>query len=120
MLGRTIDKLRASLPGGNMGDYKISGLSSSLLAKLGIQEDDLRAVIAVAATEDEVIAWVQRHSDASKYPEINTSLETRTVGRARERAEFLERYPHAVDFPAEMTLFDMLELDDRRSFAGIA
>ena len=37
MIGRTVDKLRATLPGGNIGLYKIDGFSSRLLKAMGIE-----------------------------------------------------------------------------------
>ena len=46
MLARTIDKLRASLPGGHLGAYKMAGFSVRLLEGLGIAEDDLQGVVA--------------------------------------------------------------------------
>ena len=35
MVARTVDKIRATLPGGNIGEYQITGFSSRLLLKLG-------------------------------------------------------------------------------------
>ncbi len=46
MAARTVDKIRATLPGGNLGQYQITGFSSSLLNRLGIVEGLLREAIA--------------------------------------------------------------------------
>jgi len=46
MLAQTVDKLRATLPGGNLGSYRIAGFSAQLLWKLGIEEDALRDDVA--------------------------------------------------------------------------
>jgi hypothetical protein len=43
LLARTIDKIRAHLPDGNPGEYKIPGFSERLLQGLGVSEYDLRA-----------------------------------------------------------------------------
>ncbi len=51
MAARTVDKIRATLPGGNIGEYQITGFSSSLLNALGIPEASLRAAIASAASD---------------------------------------------------------------------
>src|SRR5579863_1375878 len=55
LMPRTIDKLRAQLPGGDTGGYiingKIRGLSGFLLARLGISEDELRDAVAHASSE---------------------------------------------------------------------
>ncbi|MBV8689631.1 MAG: DUF5069 domain-containing protein, partial [Candidatus Eremiobacteraeota bacterium] len=44
MLPRTIDKLRASLPGGNLGPYRIQGFSQRMLDAIGVTEGQLREV----------------------------------------------------------------------------
>lgn len=115
MLARTIDKMRALLPGGNTGAYQIAGFSKRMLDALGIPEDDMQGVVALAATDDEVLAWVQKHSDASKYGEINASLEKITVGDRLDRPEMVAKYPILTTLPPDTTLLRMLELDDAQS-----
>jgi hypothetical protein len=114
MLARTIDKLRATLPGGNPGVYRIAGFSERMLQTLEIPEDDLRSVVALAQSDDEVVAWVHKHSDQTKYEEVNRMLSTPTVGERMDRPDFLARYPIITEkrLPPETTLFEMLELDD--------
>ena len=114
MLARTIDKIRATLPGGNLGVYQIAGFSERLLKALEIPEDDLRSVVALASTDDEVVAWVHKHGNPAKYEEINQSLSAPTVGERMDRPDFLARYPVITQkrLPPEMTLLEMLELDD--------
>lgn len=117
MLARTIDKIRATLPGGNLGAYAIEGFSRRMLDALDIPEDDLRAVIALAQSDDEVVAWVQKHSDASKYDAVNASMEEITVGQRLDRPGYAQKYPVITTLPPETTLLRMLELDDAKSFA---
>ena len=54
MAARTVDKLRATLPGGNIGEYQITGFSSSLLNALEIPETALRAAIARAESDEQI------------------------------------------------------------------
>ncbi|MBV9232887.1 MAG: DUF5069 domain-containing protein [Candidatus Eremiobacteraeota bacterium] len=68
MLARTVDKLRATLPGGNLGSYQITGFSSHLLERLGIAEAQLRETIARADSDEAVAAWIRAHSDPATYP----------------------------------------------------
>ncbi|MBV8343523.1 MAG: DUF5069 domain-containing protein [Candidatus Eremiobacteraeota bacterium] len=117
MLARTVDKLRATLPGGNIGAYQITGFSSRLLLKLGIAEALLRDVIARAGGDAEVAAWVREHSDPSAYADINAGFEQMTVGERLGDAEFVKRYPIARTVPPETRRIDMLAADDAESFA---
>jgi hypothetical protein len=116
MLARTIDKIRATLPGGNIGAYRIRGFSGQLLERIGIQEDDLRAVVSLASSDDDVLAWVKKHSDPSKYAQINAEFESQTVGQ--RQPDYFERYPLAKTLPPETPLLRVLELDDAQSFAA--
>jgi hypothetical protein len=120
MLARTIDKVRASLPGGNLGEYRVRGFSSQLLDALGVHEDDLRAVVALANSDDEVVAWVRKHSDASKYQGINATFEAETVGRRLSLPDYLEKYPLAKTLPPETPHLRALEIDDATSFGTSA
>jgi hypothetical protein len=117
MLGRTIDKLRATLPGGNPGPYYIRGFSATLLEQLGIDEETLRGVVAQAHDDGEVAAWVREHSDPSRYDGINAILQKRTIGDRIDDPEWRERYPIASSLPREMPLVEMLDYDDRAMFA---
>jgi hypothetical protein len=117
MLARTIDKLRATLPGGNLGAYKIAGFSERMLQALGIPEDDLRAVIALAKDDDEVLGWVRKHSGPVKYDEVNASLEATKVADRLDRPDMLKKYPVLETLPPEEPLLRMLDADDALSFA---
>ena len=116
MAARTVDKLRATLPGGNIGEYQITGFSSSLLNALGIAESVLRKVIAQASSDEEVASWIREHSDSSRYGEINAKLEGRTVGERLNDEEFLRRYPSARNLPPETSRLDHLIADDAEAF----
>jgi hypothetical protein len=117
MAARTVDKIRATLPGGNIGDYQITGFSSSLLNALGIAEGVLRKVIGGAQSDAEVAAWIQEHTSPERYAEINAKLEGRTVGERLNDPEFLRRYPSARNLPPETSRLDHLIADDAEAFA---
>ncbi|HET9097918.1 MAG TPA: DUF5069 domain-containing protein [Candidatus Baltobacteraceae bacterium] len=116
-LARTIDKICASLPGGNLGSYQIAGFSKRMLDALGVHEDDLRAVVTLASGDEDVLAWVRKHSDPSKYGEINAYLQSQTVAERKEKPELLAKYPALKSLPPETPVLRMLELDDAQSFA---
>lgn len=119
MLARTIDKIRATLPGGNLGPYRMAGFSERLLEALGIPEDDLRTVVARAVSDEEVVAWVQERTDPSAYETLNERLAHRTIAHQAKNPEFFDRYPIIKErnLPPETTLFEMLEIDDAAMYA---
>lgn len=118
MAARTVDKLRATLPGGNIGEYQITGFSSSLLNALEIPEALLRAAIAHAASDAEVADWIREHSNPQTYDEINAKIEGRTIGERLNDPAFIARYPLAKRLPPETSRLDMLIADDAEAFAN--
>ena len=118
MMARTVDKIRATLPGGNLGSYQITGFSSRLLERLGIVESQLREAIAHARSDDEVAAWIRERSDPAKYSEINAGFERLTIGERLGDPEFVARYPVVKRLPPEASRLDMLIADDQESFAN--
>jgi hypothetical protein len=116
MAARTVDKLRATLRGGNIGEYQITGFSSSLLNALGISEAVLRKVVAQAESDAEIAAWIREHSDPERYAEINAKLAARTVGERLNDPEFLRRYPSARNLPPQTSRLDHLIADDAEAF----
>ncbi len=115
VIPRTIDKLRATLPGGNIGDYKIEGLSGMLLERIGVTEDDMRKAVAEAKTDEDVAVWLRSHAQAAKYAEANEYLSKRKIDDTKDPAALRKRY-HVEERPEIVTLFDMLDADDREAF----
>jgi hypothetical protein len=106
MAARTVDKMRATLPGGNIGSYQITGLRSRLLERLGIVESALREAVANAASDDAVARWIAAHSETGRYAEINAALDP----------EFVARYPVARRLAPGASRLDLLIEDDKEAF----
>lgn len=113
MLARTIDKLRASLPGGNMGPYRIApGFSERLLQIIGCSEEELRDVVARAKSDDDVVAWVGTRIDKDKLERYNERASKRAIGDVDDLEDFAKRYPVVKDMSHDTPIFDMLDKDD--------
>lgn len=113
---RTIDKMRAKLPGGNLGIYKIDGTSRRLLDAIGVREEDLQAAVARSRSEEDVAAWLRENADRSKFDEINRVLSARSYDDIQDKERFDKNYPHA-KASGKKLLFDLLELDDQAMFS---
>ena len=116
MMPRTIDKLRAQLPGGALGQYHIDGFSRRLLEAIGVTEEQLQDVVAHAASDNDVAAWLREHVDTSKYGEINQRLSNRSYDDVVDKEAFHKKYPHAAG-STKKRLFDLMDEDDAASFA---
>lgn len=121
VLARTIDKMRAQLPGGNPGEYFINnqmlGVSGYLLQRLDIDEHALREAVRHAADEQEVVDWVRSRTDTSQYPAINDTLRRIKPKHAQNPAFFAELYAETLaQNPDLIFTLDVIEADDRRVF----
>ncbi len=121
LMPRTIDKLRAQLPGGDPGIYfingKIKGISGYLLERLGISEADLLESVRLAPTEDDVAAWLRERTDASQYPAINATLRRIKPKHAEDEAYFRSEYAETMQEHPELEfIVDIVDADDRRRF----
>jgi hypothetical protein len=120
MLARSIDKVRAQLPGGTPGVYVTGrGLTKVLFGMLGVTHDHFRDAVASAHSDDDVVRWVHEQSDATRYSEINDRLARWTLAdNPPERWDIIDRlYPNRPVGPREaVNVFDMLDNDDREMF----
>jgi hypothetical protein len=118
MLPRMIDIARAKLPGGNIGTYQIGrGMSGLVLGHLGIGVDEFVECVQ-AATSDEGVA--------ARFCGVRTEAENRMLNMRLRRATVadvpadlrpsFERF-YGADLPPTRRVFDVLEEDDRRTFA---
>ncbi|MDQ2663178.1 MAG: DUF5069 domain-containing protein [Candidatus Eremiobacteraeota bacterium] len=113
---RTIDKLRASLPGGNLGEYQMAGFSQRMFDGLGISEETLRQVVADAQDDADVERWMLANVDLAAYADGNEALAARKLGDT-DREWFLTRYPVSAAMPDTTPLFDVIVADDREMFS---
>jgi hypothetical protein len=121
LMPRTIDKLRAQLPGGDPGGYfingPIKGISGYLLERLGIREDELLAIIRQAGSEEEVAAWLRARTDSSQYPLINQTLRRIKPKHAEDEAHFRREYAAVLaERPDLRFIVEIVDADDRRLF----
>jgi hypothetical protein len=121
LLPRTIDKLRAELPGGNLGLYMNhdTGFSAYVVRRLGLDMNDFRAAVAAAFDEEGVAAWLAARIDVSLAPALNAKLESFVVERmsAADQVLVRERHPVMAQRPELTNILDVLEADDDFTFA---
>jgi hypothetical protein len=118
-LPRTIDKMRASLPGGNLAGYVVAmprGMSAYMLKRVGIDLEAMQAVVASAPSEDEVLAWFAEHADLSDVEGLNAKLEALGIARLpeEEQAMVYRIHPGIAERPELTAFFDIFEFDDAR------
>ena len=121
-LPRTIDKMRAALPGGNLGEYNDGhvGMSTTVLKRIGIEPADLQAVVASAKSESEVVDWVRKHGDVSAVQAVHEMVNIRMEDMEPERRQRVQtNYPIHKDVPSGV-LADILEADDAALFSNRA
>jgi len=118
MAARTVDKLRASLPGGNLGSYNVPGFSTQMLEAIGISEDDLRAEVAHASSDAEIAAWLRHRVSAEKIDAFNAAISARRVEHRLSDEAWRKKYPHGAAMPPETPLIDFLAKDDELAFLG--
>ncbi len=119
-LARTIDKLRAELPGGSLGAYlnHDTGFSAWLVRRLGLDMDEFRAVVAGAPDEAAVVEWLVTRVDPSMAPALNAKLESFVVERMSPENQALVRSRHPVmaGRPDLSKILDVIEAEDERAF----
>ena len=117
-LPRTIDKLRAELPGGTMGPYMNHdrGFSAYVVRRLGLEMDELRAAVGAARDEEEVVAWLRERIDRAAVDDTNRKLGSFTSERMTpdDRALLEERHPVLRDRPELTSILDILDAEDAR------
>lgn len=126
MLPRTIDKLRAKLPGGKIGSYTIRGsspllpgFSLVLLEGIGVTDDRLLKIVEHAAVEDEIAHWLRRNADLSSVDILNRRLLRRRIEDvlAVVPQEVITKvYPFTEKMAKTTPMFDVLLEDDRLTF----
>jgi hypothetical protein len=120
LLPRTLDKLRAELPGGNLGEYLNHdiGFSAYVVRRLGLDMGEFREAVANAADEAAVEKWLAARVDAASAPALNEKLETIVVERMSPDDQVLVRRRHPImqNRPHLSKILDILEADDKVTF----
>ncbi|HEY1881703.1 MAG TPA: DUF5069 domain-containing protein [Candidatus Cybelea sp.] len=120
-LARTIDKLRAELPGGSLGAYlnHDTGFSAWVIRRLGLDMDELRTVVAGAPDEAAVARWLATRVDPSTASALNAKLEGFVVERMSPENQALVRGRHPVMAarPDLSKILDVIEADDQQAFS---
>ena len=116
-LPRTIDKMRAELPGGNPGRYFViapRSISGYVLHKLKIDAGEMRAVVARAKSDEDVEAWLRERVDPVAVREVNEKIFGIRLDKLDAEGERLiyENHPEMRGRNDVTTAFDLLEADD--------
>ena len=107
-LPRSIDKFRASLPGGNLAGYTIEGFTGRMLENLGIAPDALQAVVASAKSDEDVASYVREHAVAGGADAWNAYVLNRELYLGN-RAEAIEENPWLAEHPEITKSLDFLQ-----------
>ncbi|HZX67832.1 MAG TPA: DUF5069 domain-containing protein [Candidatus Elarobacter sp.] len=117
---RTIDKLRAEMPGGSIAPYlnDSNGVSNYMCKRVGLDMEDLRAAVVQAADEDEVEVWLRARLDPAAVEEANRKLETLTIERLTPETLALVKRNHPImeQRPELVTFFEIFEADDAATY----
>lgn len=114
-LPRTIDKARATLPGGDLGVYKIEGFTASMLEMFDIPLSEFCAVVAKATSDEDVATFVRGRVDDATIAKWDDFARNR-LPRNGDRAAAIEHYPWLALRPDLILTLDVLEEDDRQMF----
>ncbi|HEY0382739.1 MAG TPA: DUF5069 domain-containing protein [Candidatus Elarobacter sp.] len=115
-LPRTIDKVRATLPGGALGAYNIPGFSEMLLEALSIDAVAFTAAVADAANYEAIAQFVEASTSADRIEAWNAMILAR-LPRNGDRNAAYEAYPWLRQRPDLLLALDVLAEDDRQHFA---
>ena len=107
-LPRSIDKFRASLPGGNLAGYTIEGFTGRMLESLGISPEALRATVAEAKSDEDVAHYVRDHAVAGGAEAWNQWVLNREVYLG-DRAAAVEENPWLAEHPEITLSLDFLQ-----------
>ncbi len=117
-LARSIDKARASLPGGKLGAYHLAFATTWMLEHFGKTVESFVVTVAAASSDDEVAAWLVADCAPDAVATWNAHILARKP-RDGTREAALAVFPWLVDHPHLVTIVDILVEDDRRLFATV-
>ncbi len=114
-LPRSIDKLRATFPGGDLGVYTIAGFTEKMFETLGIPLEDVTNVVRTSSTDAEVAAYVRRRAKPGSTDAWNAWVLGREPKNGN-RTEAITAYPFLAKRPDLRLSLDVLEEEDRQMF----
>ena len=124
ILGRTYDKCCALLAG-NIGEYHFDcPLDNMLFGFKGVKGDDFKAEVEKGASDEEMAKWLDSHGEKKTPEEVKAWSDeveaTNPYHNPEKREWFVEQVkPYRLN-PAETTLFQWLEVDDKASYEKAA
>lgn len=122
-LARTIDKARAALPGGVLGEYRIgaaetSTLSILLLHRLGLSERSFVDMVAHASGDDDIVQWIAAHVSTATVNEWNDWVSRLTIADCSEagRNSLFATNPNTRDLSFHTPVLLALDHEDDEGF----
>jgi hypothetical protein len=115
---RLVDKLRASLPGGDLNGYFPFIVFSDVWSHYtAIDLHELRDVVAIAASEREIEQWLEDRTVAVDRERVNDKMQR--FEASRTPPQYQETFEAA--YPTELrrahnVIFDLLDADDARLY----
>jgi hypothetical protein len=107
-LPRSIDKARATLPGGNAAGYTIEGFTHTMLEHLGISDEAFIGAVAAAKSDADVAAYVTEHAASGGVERWHAFVLNREVYRGN-REEAIAENPWLADHPEITKSLDFLQ-----------
>ena len=116
-----MDKGRASLAD-KAGDYHFDcPLDNFLFSFKGVKGDEIRKLLTDGKSDDEIVEWLNGHGipkTSEEVTEWSTGFESHSPFTDPEKKEWFAGECNSLGIdPEKSTLCDMLEEDDRQSFA---
>ncbi|MES2059869.1 MAG: DUF5069 domain-containing protein [Patescibacteria group bacterium] len=122
ILARTLDKCRASIAG-TAGEYHFDcPVDNMLFGFKGIDANEFKAAVEAGASDEEMGAWVEEHGTPKTAEEKAAWSESFhsdfSYAHDPAKSEWFRGECTRLNLdPEKTTLFDMLEVDDKASFA---
>ena len=121
LLPRSLDKGRAHIAG-KVGEYHFNcPLDQRLFAFVGVNADDVLALLKEGKSDSEVLAWIRDNTKRTDFEIYQWSeYQLQRSPSDNEGREYLSEMVKKVapDRDDVVTWFDMLDLDDYASFGG--
>ncbi|MFD0892585.1 DUF5069 domain-containing protein [Luteolibacter ambystomatis] len=122
ILARAIDKGRASIAG-TVGEYHFAcPLDMMLFDFKGVNPDEVKKLLESGASDQEITAWIEANGQARSAEEVkgwSDGIEAfRPYDNPEKKDWFVGVCAEVGIDPAQSTLFDYLDTDDKLSYAA--